>query len=106
MTTSTSEPEIRTVFVQIHAPSRRHEHGQTAEGRYIVADNTVTLTDRHGNPVRDDEGKTYVRKLGDGDNAHVIAGRLTKEFRLALRGKNKMSAGFGGQIKYPKLGIV
>ena len=98
------KPEIRPVIVQIKFPSNRDD-GQTAEGRYTVVDNTVTLTDRTGTPVRDRDGKTYFRKLSEGDNPHVIAGRLTKEFRLALLGKTKFKTGFSGPIAYPKTGV-
>ena len=98
------KPEIRPVIVQIKPPGDRDE-GQVAEGRYVVADNVVTLTDRAGAPVRDSDGKTYSRKLSEGDNPHVIAGRLTKEFRLALLGKTKIKTGFSGPIAYPKTGV-
>jgi hypothetical protein len=54
-------------------------------------------------------GKTYTQKLAEGEDARVIAARLTKKLRLALRGKNAPVARFRRPIEYPsnkKLGIV
>jgi hypothetical protein len=97
--------EVKTVFVQIERPGKINPKGRVAEGRYIEADGMVTLTDRDGKPVRDDRGKMYSYKLKDGDNPHAIAGRLTKEFRLALRGE-KPSTGFSSPINYPNTKVV
>jgi hypothetical protein len=62
----------------------------------------VTLTDRAGNPVRDDDGKTYVCKIAAGDDPHVTAQRITREFRLALLGKSKTASDFNGQLPIQK----
>jgi hypothetical protein len=62
----------------------------------------VVLVNRKGNAVSDDTGKKYRQKLEPSDNPKQIAGRLTKELRSALRGKNTMPAGFSGPIVYPK----
>jgi hypothetical protein len=57
-----------------------------------------------GTPVRDHDGKTYSKKLADGEDAYLIAARLTKEFRSARRGEQKQVNGFSGPIKYPDHG--
>lgn len=98
-------PKVFNVIVQIRAP-RGDDPGQVAEGRYILVDGTVTLTDHTGRPVRDHDGKTYSRKVNEGDDPRVIAGRLTKEFRRVIRGENKIISGFRRPIVYPKIGIV
>jgi hypothetical protein len=91
----------QSVFIQIRKPDG-DDPGQVAEGAFIVEDGVVILTDRDGNPARDDDGKFYKRKLADGQNPKVIAGRLTRELRSALRGKNAPTNGFDGPIHYPK----
>ena len=90
----------RTVFIQIRPP-KNGDAGQVAEGMYIVADGVVTLTDRDGNPATDERGRKYTHKLREGENAKVIAGRMTRELRSALRG-NAPTQGFAGPIDYPK----
>jgi hypothetical protein len=90
----------QSVQIQIKPPKGEFP-GQTAEGMFIVEDGVVILTDREGNPARDGDGKYYKQKLADGQNPKVIAGRLTRELRTALRGKNAVN-GFDGPITYPK----
>ena len=90
-------PEVFSITVHIKPP-RRDFPGQVSHGCFTVADNVVTLTDRDGEPVRDDHGKLYTRKLVPPTNAHadaeIAAGFLTKGFRLAMLGKTP--AGFSG----------
>jgi hypothetical protein len=91
-----------TIFVQI----RRPEHGDqgvVAEGAYIVVDGVVTLTDRNGEPAIDGDGRRYTHKLVGDEKPRVIAGRLTKQLRDALRGSAFPTQGFGQPINYPKL---
>jgi hypothetical protein len=66
----------------------------------------VTLTGRAGVPVRDNEGATYSKKIEAGEDPHLIAGRLTRQFRKALRGDKNSPAAFSKHLHYPKLGIV
>jgi hypothetical protein len=89
------------VTIQIKPPSGSFP-GQTAEGAFIVEDGVVVLTDREGNPARDGDGKFYKQKLADGQNPKLIAGRLTRQLRTALRGKDAPVNGFDGPIHYPK----
>jgi hypothetical protein len=71
-------PEIHTVFVQTEAPKGNFQ-GRVVEGKYIVEDGVLTLTNRRGDLVRDAEGKSYTQKLNPGDNAKQIAGLLNKK---------------------------
>jgi hypothetical protein len=66
----------------------------------------VTLTDRDGKPALDDQGYRYTKKLADGEIASVIAGRLTRELRSALRGKNAPVQGFDSKIEYFNRGKI
>ena len=98
----TEKPEVQHVFVQVRRP-RGDDPGAAVEGAFIVKDGEVHLTDRQGNPVRDHNGKLYIRKIANGDSAKTIAGRLTKDMRYALRGKDGRVNGFDRPIQYPKL---
>ena len=100
------KPEVHQISVKIHPPSPRMPAGQVARGYYIVVDDLLTMTDPKGEPAVDESGKTYTHKLAPGDDAIVIAGRLTKELRLALRGKSSAPAGFNGPLNYNNNGIV
>ena len=60
----------------------------------MVEDGVVSLTDREGKPALDDSGYRYSKKLAEGENAKTIAGRLTRELRLALRGRDAPVQGF------------
>jgi hypothetical protein len=97
--------KIYKVTIQVDKPSG-DSPGRVSEGCYTLEDSIVTLTDRLGAAVRDDEGKTYSKKLEAFEDAYVTAKTLTREFRRALRGKGKHNDGFSAPIHYPKLGIV
>ena len=64
-----------------------------------------TLTTQDGIPVRDEYGKLYKHTLVTGDIPKQIAARLTKSFRLKLRGKDGGHVdGFAyGPLRYPKI---
>jgi hypothetical protein len=98
------KPEVFTVYSEVRRP-RGGDHGAVVEGAFTVTDGVVTLTDRHGNPVKDQHGKAYTKKIANGDSAKTIAARLTKDFRLMLRGKERVD-GFDRPIRYPKLVVV
>jgi hypothetical protein len=66
----------------------------------VVDDGVLTLTDRDGKSALDDRGYRYSKKLSAGDNPKIIAGRLTRELRSALRGKDAPAQGFDEPIKY------
>jgi hypothetical protein len=99
-------PKPQTVFVQIKPPKDSFP-GQVAEGMFIVEDGVVILTDRDGKPARDSDGKRYEQKLAEGQNPKVIAARLTRTLRDALRGANAPKRGFEpGPLSYSRDGSV
>ena len=98
-------PDILTVFVQTEPPKGKF-HGRVIEGCYIVEGESVTLTNRHGKPVRDADGKTYTQKLIPGENPKPVAGVLTRRFAKARRGGDAPPKGFGAPIEYPKNGNI
>jgi len=92
----------QSVWVQIRAP-KNGDQGVTAEGMFIVENGVVILTDRSGEPATDADGRKYTHKLIGDEKARVIAGRLTKQLRDALRGSAFPGESFGRPISYPKL---
>jgi hypothetical protein len=58
--------QVFTVATQVRAPKGPGDPGAMVEGCYVVTDDVVTLTDRQGNPVRDQHGKAYTRKIANG----------------------------------------
>src|SRR5262245_7577149 len=100
----TDKPEVHQVYAEIKAPSRHLPAGQVSSGYYIVVDGVVTMTAPDGEPAVDEHGKTYTHKLAPGDEPAVIAARLTKQLRLALRGKSGAPGGFSGPLNYPRRG--
>ena len=100
----TDKPEVKAVFAEVRRP-RGTDPGAAVEGRYVVEDGVVTLTTQDGIPVRDEYGKLYKHTLVTGDIPKQIAARLTKSFRLKLRGKDGGHVdGFAyGPLRYPKI---
>jgi hypothetical protein len=71
-----------------------------------VIDGVLTMTDRDGQPAEDATGKRYTRKLAPNEDERVVASKMTKELREALRSKSEPLAGFSGKINYPKRAVV
>jgi hypothetical protein len=103
----TDKPEVKAVFAEVRRP-RGTDPGAAVEGRYIVEDGVVTLTTQDGIPVRDEYGKLYKHTLAAGDIPKQLAARLTKNFRLKLRGKHGGHVdGFAyGPLRYPPIKVV
>jgi hypothetical protein len=59
-----------------------------------------------GKPALDDHGYRYSKKLAEGDNPKTIAGRLTRELRAALRGKDAPVQSFDSKIEYFNRGKI
>ena len=97
--------KVHRVEVQIERP-RGDYPGQTVQGRYTFEDGVVTLTDHTGTPVRDRDGKTYSEKVEADGDVRLIAGRLTKQFRIARRGEKSADSNFNRQLHYRNLGIA
>jgi hypothetical protein len=70
--------QIRDVVVQTLGPTETFV-GQVAEGRYTWENGIVTLVDHDGTQLRDRKAKVYQKKLSQGEDPHVVAGRLTKQ---------------------------
>jgi hypothetical protein len=105
----TDKPEVKTIFAQVRQPRGANDPGAAVEGKYIVEDGVVTLTDPKGTPVRDEYGKFYRHTLvPPKDDERQIGARLTKKFRSALRGKaGAPLAGFEyGPLRYPPIKVV
>jgi hypothetical protein len=100
----TDKPEIFQVGIQIRGP-KGDDPGQISRGHYHVTDGVLTLVDPKGNVAQDDNGKIYSAKLAPNDDPQIIAGRLTKQLRDALRGKGAPPSGFSRPLDYPKSGI-
>jgi hypothetical protein len=92
---------LHRVEVQIEAPKGDFP-GRTVQGVFTHENGVVTLTDHFGNPVRGTDGKTYSKKIGPEENPRVVAGRMTREFSKARRGKT-VNGFDGGPIQYPPL---
>ena len=101
----TDKPEVHQVYVEVKPVSRALPTGQVAYGFYTVVDALLTMTNQKGVAVQDDNGKTYTAKLAPNDDPQIIAGRLTKQLRDALRGKGAPPSGFSRPLDYPKSGI-
>jgi hypothetical protein len=101
----TDKPEVKTIFAEVRRPRGANDPGAAVEGRYILEDGAVVLTNHEGTPVRDDRGKLYRRAVTPNDPERQVAARMTKEFRSALRGKDGgRVAGFEyGPLRYPKI---
>jgi hypothetical protein len=100
----TDKPEVKVIFAEVRRP-RGTDPGAAVEGRYVLEDGAVVLTNHEGTPVRDDRGKLYRRAVTPNDPERQVAARMTKEFRSALRGKDGGHvAGFEyGPLRYPKI---
>jgi hypothetical protein len=95
---------IYQVYVEIKPP-KGNDPGQVVLGYYIIVDGVLTMTDAKGNVAQDDNGKVYSHRLVAGDDPHIIAGRLTRQLRDALRGKGAPPTGFSGPLDYPPSGV-
>jgi hypothetical protein len=97
--------EIFHVFPEIEKAKGKFP-GRVVEGCYIIENGEVILTDRHGKPVQNDDGRQYRKKLDpEGDiavQAKEFAALSTKAFRKELRGPNAPARGMSGPINYPK----
>jgi hypothetical protein len=103
----TDKPEVKTIFAEVRRP-RGADPGAAVEGRYILEDGAVVLTNHEGTPVRDDRGKLYRRAVTPKDPERQVAARMTKEFRSALRGKDGVrQSGFEyGPLRYRRDGSI
>src|SRR5215469_3497128 len=93
--------DVQTVVAQIEGPSDRNPNGVTADGRFIIRNNTVILVDHKDRPIVID-GKRYQQAFSEGENPRLIAQRLTKKFRLARLGQSDRPSWMSKPIEYPR----
>lgn len=77
-------PEVNYVTVQIG-------ENRIVEGWYTVVDGEITMTYPDGEPVMvgaADMARKVQRRLAEGENPRVIAGRMTREIRTTMAGEN------------------
>jgi len=101
--------EIFNVQVQVVAPGGRglNRWGAVTEGKYIIEDGVVIMTDARGIPAVDADGRRYTHKLQPGEYHKTIAARLTKQLRGAMRELGGRMNGFDGRpIDYPPSGVA
>jgi hypothetical protein len=100
-------PDIFFVKAQIDPPCRKYPAGRFAAGAYILDGNILTLVHPvEGYPVEDSHGKRYTYALPDNFlpvDVENDAARLTREFRLVLRGRTPSNEQFSRPLEYPKL---
>lgn len=80
--------EIKTVWFQTRSP-RDGDQGEVEAGFYSVADDMVTMRDDKGVPT----GKT--QRLGPGEDARQIAGRLARAAWVKARGETDFNRPLG-----------
>jgi hypothetical protein len=92
---------IKSVVVTTAKPSGPGDLGQCAEGHYFVEGGILTMCDRDGKPLRDENtGRQIATRLLAGDEEKGFAKKLTlKLHREAHRGE---LAGFHRPIRYSK----
>jgi hypothetical protein len=93
-------PEVFHVYATVRLPNGDNDPGQVTTGYYTLADGILTMTDSKGTPVRDlNSGEKVTHKLAAGDDAAVIARRLTMKIHRMLRGESG-PAGFNRPLSY------
>jgi hypothetical protein len=100
-----SNKVVHDCCVQITPPHEETGYpGLVSEGRYTFEGGVVTLTDHSGVPVKNVHGKVCSQTVGPGDNPLIIARRLTKQFYLARRGKDRLD--FNRPLHYKRDGSI
>ena len=90
--------EVQSVIVVTAKPTGPGDPGQCEEGFYTVTGQLLTMTDREGRPLREDNtGRRYEIKLLRGDDPKQEAKRMT--LRIHQANQNEM-AGFHRPIRY------
>ena len=92
----------KKIIVQIGRPTSTNPTGLAAQGTYVETKTTVTLISLNNKPLSPDWRKQYSQRLKAGDNARVIAGRLTKECASAQHSNRPFSA----PLNYPPIKVA
>jgi hypothetical protein len=93
--------EIKAVIAVVSNPLGKGSSGECAEGWYTVSDGVLTLTDIHGEPLRDgDTGARFTHRLLPGDLEKSVAKRLTL---AQWRANRDDGAEFNKPLRYPRM---
>jgi hypothetical protein len=96
----------KAVIVIVANPISKDDRGIVAEGFYTRDGDTLTMTDRDGVPLRDDNnGERITVRLLPNDNEKSVAKRTTLRLYRAERGDETSSA-FNRRIDYGRSGIA
>jgi hypothetical protein len=96
--------EIKAVIAVVSNPAGKGDGGIVTEGWYTRDGDTITLTDIHGDPLRnEDTGARYTQRLEPGENEKVIAARLVLRRYRAQRG-DAMASFHSRRLEYPSRG--
>jgi hypothetical protein len=93
--------EIRSVIITTAKPSGPGDLGQVEEGFYTRDGELITMCDRDGVPLRDENtGRRIAMRLLPGDDEKTLARKMTlRRYREANRDQ---MAGFHRTIRYGK----
>ena len=95
--------DIKGVVVIVSNPTSKNDGGEVAEGWYTLDGDLLTMTDRDGVPLRDDNsGARITHRLANGESDKAVAKRLTLR-RYREENRDGMSA-FHRRIEYPSRG--
>jgi hypothetical protein len=98
-------PEIKSVVVITANPVGEGDPGQCAEGWYVVENGMLTMVNRDGVPLRDNNtGRRFAMGLLPGESEKAAAKKLTLKVHRAARGDDM--AGFHRPIRYGKSGLA
>jgi hypothetical protein len=87
--------EIKSMWIQTRAPGTE-DFGEVAACFYSVSDGVLTMRDENGKPT----GKEH--RLGPGDDAKQIAGRLALQAIQSARGQTD----FNRPLDYTQWGVA
>jgi hypothetical protein len=99
-------PDVKQVTVIVANPSSRDpvDQGRVTIGYYLLEGDRLTMTDGEGGPVRGKSGERITHKLEAGEDAAIIAKRLTMKIYRMVWGDGM--AGFNRPLHYRPLGIA
>jgi hypothetical protein len=97
-------PDVKQVTTILSNPSRTNPTGQVTIGYYTLEGSLLTMTDGNGAPFRSLSGERMTHKLEAGEDAGVVAQRLTRKIYSMVQGDGM--AGFNRPLDYPSWGIA
>jgi hypothetical protein len=98
--------DVKAVIAIVSNPVGKNDGGEICEGFYTRDGDTLTMTDRDGIPLRDDNtGERITVRLLPSDNEKTVARRATLRRYRAERGDETSSA-FNRRISYGHSGLA